>query len=227
MGYLIHPDIARSLPRDAKVADIATGTGVWALEVARNCPEASVDAIDISSRQFPPEEIRPQNIRFSVHDAKEPFDPKHHGQYDMVHVRALVAGMEAADWKLVIDNLFHMLKPGGYLQWSEGDLTSPLVLRSGNDPASFKFLPGLMKKWEAALSQRDLSGPRRLADLVTSAGGSEVSVDVFSSDRLPEERSATTTNYVKAILGTLGSEDVVIRQGVEDDIAAGKSLCCV
>lgn len=225
MGYLIHPDIEKSLPRNAKIVDIATGTGIWALEVARNHPESSMNAIDISPRQFPPKEVHPHNINFSVHDAREPFDPKHHGQYDMVHIRAVVAGMKAADWKLIIENLLSMLKPGGYLQWGEADLTRPLVLRNGNDPASFKFLPDLMKKWEVALSQRDLSGPRRLAGLITSAGGSEVSVDLFSSDRLPEVRSASTLNYVKAVLGSGVSEDTeTILRGVEEDVAAGKPL---
>ncbi|EXL69248.1 hypothetical protein FOPG_14779 [Fusarium oxysporum f. sp. conglutinans race 2 54008] len=222
LGYLIHPDIEKSLPLNTKIADIATGTGIWALHVARNRPEATVDAIDISSSQFPPEETRPHNINFIVHDARDPFDAKHHDQYDMIHVRAVVAGMKEADWKLIVDNMFRMLKPGGYLQWAEADLSRPAVLRNGNAPVSFKFLPNLMKKWEADLSQRDLSGPRRLAELITSAGGSEVSVDIFSSDRLPEVRSTITLNYVKAILGSAASEDTeAIRRGVEEDIAAG------
>lgn len=34
VGYLIHPRIAETLPRDAKIADVGTGTGIWLMDLA-------------------------------------------------------------------------------------------------------------------------------------------------------------------------------------------------
>ncbi|KAL4807459.1 LaeA-like methyltransferase [Aspergillus unguis] len=105
------------------VADVGTGTGIWLKDLAasldRPVDQAYYHGFDISAAQFPTDE--PANMRFSVHDITKPFPDEHLGRYDLVHVRLLVAAIEEPDYRLAIDNLAAMLKPGGYLQWEEID----------------------------------------------------------------------------------------------------------
>jgi hypothetical protein len=41
--------------------------------------------------------------------------------FDVVHIRLLVLGLPQGSWDLACKNLFRLLKPGGWLQWEEGD----------------------------------------------------------------------------------------------------------
>jgi hypothetical protein len=41
--------------------------------------------------------------------------------FDVLHLRLLVLGLPTGQWKTACENLFQLLKPGGYLQWEEGD----------------------------------------------------------------------------------------------------------
>jgi hypothetical protein len=43
------------------------------------------------------------------------------GTFDVLHLRLLVLGLPTGQWKIACENLFQLLKPGGYLQWEEGD----------------------------------------------------------------------------------------------------------
>ncbi|KAK3349645.1 hypothetical protein B0T25DRAFT_247331 [Lasiosphaeria hispida] len=138
-GALIHPhileDLGVSLAGEAlesgrhvelRVADIGTGTGVWALDVAR-LPSAhgsnkkfSVHGFDISDEQFPPGHVLPENVQLSVSDALSVPPESLHGTFDIVHV-AHFAGVRALgeDPAPVIDHALALLKPGGWIQWDE------------------------------------------------------------------------------------------------------------
>lgn len=49
LGYHIHPSITvSSLGESPRIADVATGTGAWLLEVSRSHPTATCDGFDIS-----------------------------------------------------------------------------------------------------------------------------------------------------------------------------------
>jgi trans-aconitate methyltransferase len=56
-------DIA--LPPKAKILDIGTSSGIWAIEVANEYPDATVVGIDISPQQLPNRPI-PPNCSFVV-----------------------------------------------------------------------------------------------------------------------------------------------------------------
>jgi methylase of polypeptide subunit release factors len=34
-GFLLHPRIAKSIPSDARIGDVGTGTGAWILDLAK------------------------------------------------------------------------------------------------------------------------------------------------------------------------------------------------
>ena len=88
-GCLIQPFIPHSNLQ--KIADVATGTGIWLREVAEELT-SSIGPIhrvgfDISEKQLPKDTI--QDVEFVVHDVAEPFPQQYHGYFDLVHVRLL------------------------------------------------------------------------------------------------------------------------------------------
>ncbi|RAL60199.1 hypothetical protein DID88_000820 [Monilinia fructigena] len=103
-GHVLDPRIPKE--NVSRVADIAAGTGIWLREMAAELVEGGynqpVEAVgfDISAVQFP--KISPPGNNF-----------------DVVHVRLLVLAIPAEQIKHVVNNLVELLKPGGYLQWTD------------------------------------------------------------------------------------------------------------
>ncbi|KAI4172210.1 MAG: hypothetical protein LQ346_008642 [Caloplaca aetnensis] len=131
-GYLLHPRI--DTPADNshdgfRVADIGTGTAIYPVALSaewqrKGLTRLRVDGFDISSAQFPPQAWMPENVRLYVQDAFQPFAPEKHGAYDVVHVRYFSTLVKGHSLQPLVRNLVGLLKPGGYLQWSEPDMSS-------------------------------------------------------------------------------------------------------
>ncbi|KAK2792336.1 hypothetical protein FQN51_001728 [Onygenales sp. PD_10] len=103
-----------------RVADVATGTGLWLFDTAKelNDPSISYDGFDISSAQFPSE--TPAGLgsfSFTQHDATNPFPVEFHSQFDLINVRLLVQALKGADVPAFVANLVELLRPGGHIQW--------------------------------------------------------------------------------------------------------------
>jgi trans-aconitate methyltransferase len=195
MGYIIHPSIAKRLPPNARIADLATGTGVFLKRLAPAYPEAVLDGYDISSALFPEKTALPSNMNLSVLDVKQPVPKQLHGTYDLVHVRLIIAGMLPDDWKVVVRNLSRLLKPGGAMQWEEGDYISAQQYR-GRVDSTFTAVRSMEMMMIDALRDRFLHGWKSLADDMTAAGLTHVERDVVSSDRVPETREGITINSI-------------------------------
>ncbi|KAE9364099.1 S-adenosyl-L-methionine-dependent methyltransferase [Stipitochalara longipes BDJ] len=91
------------------VLDIATGTGIWAMEFADQFPSAKVIGTDLSPIQ---PEFVPPNCFFEVNDAEDPWIFTH--QFDYIHGRAL--GSCFKSHFEVIKTAASFLRPGGYLE---------------------------------------------------------------------------------------------------------------
>ncbi|KAK2810734.1 hypothetical protein FQN50_002777 [Emmonsiellopsis sp. PD_5] len=105
-----------------RVADVATGTGLWLFDVANelNDPSISYDGFDISSVQFPSETpVGLGKFSFTQHDATKPFPVEFHSQFDLINVRLLVQALKGADVPAFVANLVELLRPGGYIQWGD------------------------------------------------------------------------------------------------------------
>ncbi|MCJ1303443.1 hypothetical protein MMC08_006253 [Hypocenomyce scalaris] len=120
-GYLLHPEIPLD-KEGLKIADIACGTGIWLIELAKTLPAATqLDGYDISSAQFPPKEWWPKNVNLQTLDALGAVPEELVGKYDVVHVGLLCVVVRNEDPAPVLKHLMALLKPGGYLQWDEND----------------------------------------------------------------------------------------------------------
>ena len=134
LGYNLHPSIPfSSLGENPRIADVATGTGVWLLEVARSYPTATCDGFDISLAQAPAAVWLPSNVSFSEWDMFKPPPANLIGTYDIVHVRLVVLVIQNKDPVSTIRNLAALLKPNGYIQWDEIDLSDTIVAHAAGE----------------------------------------------------------------------------------------------
>ena len=118
LQFDIHPSIPVSAG-PVQIADVATGTGIWLIQVARQMPAATLYGFDINLTQTPPMEWLPSNVRLVPWNVFNEIPENMLGRFDIVHVRLLILVVQNSDPRNIIRNLVKMLKPGGYLQWDD------------------------------------------------------------------------------------------------------------
>ena len=118
LGFNLHPSIPMP-PPGARIADVATGTGVWLLDLARQLPGRQLEGFDISLAQCPPIAWLPGDISLQAWDMFTEPPKELIGKFDIVHLRLLLLVVRDNDPAPIIANAAKMLKPGGYIQWDE------------------------------------------------------------------------------------------------------------
>jgi SAM-dependent methyltransferase len=173
LKYIIHPTISATLPKTATIAEVASGTCLWLIDVAREYPEAQLDGFDYNLRQAPAKEWLPSNAKTAYWNVFDEPPEELKGRYDYVHTRLLVLVVEAKDPRPIIRNLFALLKPGGYLQWDELDATNMYIrkVRQDQDTPALDFL----KDWAEADGRRDWTV--KLPQFFTELGFQDAKID--------------------------------------------------
>ncbi|EFY84551.1 S-adenosylmethionine-dependent methyltransferase [Metarhizium acridum CQMa 102] len=98
------------VPSPKHVLDVATGTGIWALEYAKNNPQANVIGTDLFTMQ--PATAAP-NVSFVRQDVeKEEWNYPH--PFDYIHLRYIVSCFD--DAQSVFRKAHAALRPGGYIE---------------------------------------------------------------------------------------------------------------
>ncbi|TVY44458.1 Methyltransferase ausD [Lachnellula cervina] len=164
LGYNIHHSI--KLPDNAAIADVATGTAIWPVEVAREHPAANIDALDPDFSRVIASEWLPRNITLRSWSLFDKVREDMLGKYDLVHIRLTIPLIENQDPRPVLQSLKKMLKPGGYLQWDDPDYTNTAIKTV--DPSI--QTPMLHKFREMVLSQGRNSWTASLDDFATQEG---------------------------------------------------------
>ncbi|KAL7910594.1 S-adenosyl-L-methionine-dependent methyltransferase [Trichoderma velutinum] len=135
-GYTINPKIP--ITSQTKIADLGTGTGVWLLDVATQVPSTvQLDGFDISDGQFPHKSNVPNNVNFRITDALSKVPDDLVAKYDVVHIRYLGPIVRRGNTEPIIQHAMHLLKPGGYLQWEEANLTRDKLCIKGPEAEAF------------------------------------------------------------------------------------------
>ncbi|RKK73653.1 hypothetical protein BFJ69_g9095 [Fusarium oxysporum] len=97
-----------------KIIDLATGTGIWAIDVADKFPSASVTGVDLSPIQ--PSWV-PPNLKFLVDDIEDEW--MHGGDFDFVHMRCISPWLK--DEVKVLRQAYEHMKPGAWIEIQELD----------------------------------------------------------------------------------------------------------
>jgi ubiquinone/menaquinone biosynthesis C-methylase UbiE len=99
----------------SRVIDVATGTGVWALDFA-SLPEVhkcniQVFACDISDAKFLQGNTKPaaKQITFFQQDVTKPFPDELLGTFDLVNLSFLVYALTSRGWEVALQNLRGLL----------------------------------------------------------------------------------------------------------------------
>ncbi|KAF2648459.1 hypothetical protein K491DRAFT_642467 [Lophiostoma macrostomum CBS 122681] len=205
IGYLIHPHIAPNLPEDARVADVGTGTGIWMTEAAKMSPSTyQFDGYDISSTSFIAEDSLPSNVTLNIGDFKEPFPDELQGKYDLVNIRLIIISMGGDVWQKTLRNVLTLLKPGGAIQWIEGNFFVSRGFRGGGPgSAAGHVLTQLQKHFNGVLNKRFGFNFPDWTAMYEEIGLRSVEEDVLSTDRLVDQRREFSEIGVGAVSGGL------------------------
>lgn len=99
-----------------RILDLGTGTGIWAIDMADEFPDAEIQGLDLSPIQ--PQWV-PPNCTFHVDDYDGTWTWLPHQLFDYIHGRALSG--TSNDWGKFYRQAFENLKPGGWIEMQEYD----------------------------------------------------------------------------------------------------------
>lgn len=129
----LHKSVIPKVSGEINILDVGTGTGVWAVTMAKRWPNAKVIATDLT---LPPQsDDTPSNLSFIQHNANDPEWPLE--KFHFVHARMVDAGVH--DWPAFRATCFRHLAPGGCLEL--GHVTQPRSeIPEFDDPSASPFL---------------------------------------------------------------------------------------
>ncbi|KAF2875738.1 hypothetical protein BDV95DRAFT_280594 [Massariosphaeria phaeospora] len=217
IGYVVHPSITQQLPASPRIADVATGTAVCLRTLHADAAFPSTthfSGFDISAALFPPASSLPPNISLHELDIKAPIPEALKGQFDVVHVSLLAAGVEPAEWPHVVANTAQLLAPGGWLQWTECNWAAAKCLR-GLPSSRVRVADKWRSRFASALGEKFTVGWSSLADNMRAAGLESVDWEAVSSDRVVETREAGARNSMKAVFAWV---DIMVGRGAYKEV---------
>ncbi|KAL5045656.1 hypothetical protein BDW71DRAFT_198150 [Aspergillus fruticulosus] len=212
--------------------DSTESTRVWLLEArdllnseVPNKEQRTFHGFDISAAQFP--DSPPEDVSFSCQDILKPFPPEHHGKYDLVHVRLLVTAFPEKEYETAVRNLMEILKPGGFIQWTDLDcafLSSPTSTDLTDPRSSF-----LASTWLKFLESNSLAvdAPAALAETFKRAGLADVRITGYAQHdrdqalkiRAQKWQAGSLATIVERLLRKNGTGEVDAKTKVEAEVA--------
>jgi len=202
IGYILNPHIASQLPPNARIADVGTGTGIWLEDLAAESKDKQYhyQGFDLSKSQLAKD--LSETFDFDILNILESIPSQWAGKFDVVHAKLLTCGLAEEDWLTAAKHMLQLLKPGGWLQWSEGANVG--ILRNfsaARKPTTTSLLETAMAA--AHNAGRMLKDGAHVPKTVTDAGFTEVNDDTFASDRVVETRPGFSQVSLSAFVGNM------------------------
>ncbi len=168
LRYALRGNFAAPLQQPMSILDVGSGTGRWALEMARLFPHANVIGADITPpapEQAQAGELRADNYAFVQGNILDGL-PFADGAFDYTHMRLLLFAIPEARWPDVTRELLRVTRPGGWIELVE---TGP---QQNGGPAMDQIV-----YWITQASLRrgvnPMVGPR-IGDFLRAAGAQNV-----------------------------------------------------
>ncbi|KAL9105344.1 MAG: hypothetical protein Q9227_009464 [Pyrenula ochraceoflavens] len=98
------------IPPNARILDIGTGGGDWAISTAESYPDATIIATDISYFDMPTE--LPRNLELEIDNAEDQWT--YNEPFDFIHIRGMSGAI--SDWPRLYSQCLAHLRPGGYIE---------------------------------------------------------------------------------------------------------------
>ncbi len=216
MRYAMQGNYAAPIGSPTSILDVATGTGRWAMEMAAEFPLANTVGVDIVTPPVDEAAVlghgldrRPDNYTFIQHNLLHglPFADK---SFQFVHQRLVVAAIPAARWQSVVNELYRVTAPGGWIELVE-------AIPATGGPAMNQ-----LREWLIAVSSRrgvDTTITPHIGDFLRQAGAQNVTTRDLP---LPLGRLGghlglmVETDYYSLHLGIRG---IIIAQGIATEEA--------
>ena len=118
-GKLVDPDIPLG-PPDWVIGDVCTGTGIWLAQLSEALPSTcKFEGLDINLTQQPPSSWLQSNVSFRYLDIQAELPDDLVERYDLINVQFTQAFTSDESFPPMLQSIVKMLKPGGYVQWTE------------------------------------------------------------------------------------------------------------
>ncbi|GAA5809774.1 hypothetical protein MFLAVUS_003187 [Mucor flavus] len=117
-----------SLPFDYKdlesgrILDVGCGPGSWCIDLSQKYPRIEVIGVD-SDNMFPPQHNLPNNCQLLVCNVLNGLREFPDASFDVIHIRFMVLSLNTEEYLRVVNDCWRLLKPGGYIEILETDLT--------------------------------------------------------------------------------------------------------
>ncbi|KAI8881329.1 S-adenosyl-L-methionine-dependent methyltransferase, partial [Backusella circina FSU 941] len=109
---------------EGKILDVGCGGGSWCIDLSQKYPAIEVIGVD-SDDIFPAQRNLPNNCQLLVCDVLEDngLSIFPDASFDVIHIRFMVLTFTTEQYSQVITDCWRLLKPGGYIEILETDLT--------------------------------------------------------------------------------------------------------
>lgn len=176
-GKLVRAPVDFSRP--VKILDSGTADGTWLLDLASSLPPLSAGThefvgTDLNPAPFP--QSTPPNVTFTVQDIKKPWPESQHGQFDLVHQRLTLLGA-GPNPSASISHLYSIVKPGGWVQISEGTMDFPSDIVNEERTPAYSDMLQVMQSVAGMVGAEWHLG-RLLKGLLEEAGFTDVGEEV-------------------------------------------------
>lgn len=117
LRFMLHENYLAPLKTPGRMLDVGCGTGRWAIEMANAFPSSEIVGLDII-RPTPDAAQRPSNVLFLQRDILKglPFTDR---IFDYVHMRFMIAALPIANFQNVVNELYRVVRPGGWIELAE------------------------------------------------------------------------------------------------------------
>lgn len=98
------------------------GPGSWCIDLSTKYPRIQVIGVD-SDNMFPSKRNLPSNCQLLVCNVLDGLKEFPEASFDVIHIRFMVLSFTTVQYPQVVKDCWRLLKPGGYIEILETDLT--------------------------------------------------------------------------------------------------------